>query len=57
MKIKCSIMLSKCCVCGKIYGFKNGKGCWSFSHGYCKKCAEKVMKNLFPIIEKREEER
>ncbi len=34
----------RCCVCGKLLGWKDGQGQTGVSHGFCETCAAKMLK-------------
>lgn len=33
-----TILVSLCCVCGEVLGWKLGYGLWGVSHSYCAAC-------------------
>ena len=37
-----TLLTHKCCICGKVLRFTDGKGKWGDSHTYCEKHLEQV---------------
>jgi len=41
---KHSVIVTRCCVCKKLMGYKDGLGNWGISDTYCEPCGDELMR-------------